>query len=98
MLALEVPGLKEHLEDLLEKRFVRPSVSPWITPGLLVTKRMIEWNNKHDMYNGIEAMESKTWSFGKDWSLRSLRELMEILRKPLNVDVLLRLRVLLVGC
>ena len=40
MLALEVPRLKEQLEDSLEKRFGRPSVLHWITPGLLVTKRM----------------------------------------------------------
>ena len=33
-------GLNEQLEDLLGKRFVRPSVLRWITPGLLVTKRM----------------------------------------------------------
>ena len=39
MLALEVSGLNEQLEDFLEKRFVRPSVLHWITTGLLVTKR-----------------------------------------------------------
>ena len=40
MLALEVLRLKEQLEDSLEKGFFRPSVLHWITPGLLVTKRM----------------------------------------------------------
>ena len=54
--------------------------------------RIIEWNNKRDVYAGIEAMGRKTWS------LWDLRELMEILRKPLNVDVLLRLRVFSFGC
>ena len=50
---------------------------------------MIEWNNKHDMYTGIEAMKRKTWSFGEVWSLWSFKALMEILRKPLCVDVIL---------
>ena len=40
MLALEVLRLKEQLAGLPEKRFVRPSVLCWITPGLLVTERM----------------------------------------------------------
>ncbi|MCI14415.1 RNA-directed DNA polymerase (Reverse transcriptase), partial [Trifolium medium] len=35
----ELEKLKEQLEELLEKRFVRPSVSPWGTPVLLVKKK-----------------------------------------------------------
>jgi hypothetical protein len=31
--------LKEQLKELLEKRFVRPSVSPWGAPVLLVKKK-----------------------------------------------------------
>ncbi|XP_058784020.1 uncharacterized protein LOC131658779 [Vicia villosa] len=34
-----VPELKKQLEDLLEKKFVRPSVSPWGAPLLLVKKK-----------------------------------------------------------
>ncbi|MCI85128.1 RNA-directed DNA polymerase (Reverse transcriptase), partial [Trifolium medium] len=35
MSAAELEKLKEQLEKLLEKRFVRPSVSPWGAPVLL---------------------------------------------------------------
>jgi hypothetical protein len=34
----ELQDLKEQLEDLLRKGFIRPSVSPWGTPVLLVKK------------------------------------------------------------
>ncbi|MCI77880.1 RNA-directed DNA polymerase (Reverse transcriptase), partial [Trifolium medium] len=34
MSAAELEKLKEQLEELLEKRFVRPSVSPWGAPVL----------------------------------------------------------------
>ena len=39
MFASELKELKSHLEDLLEKRFIRPSVSPWGAPVLLVKKK-----------------------------------------------------------
>ncbi|MCI71645.1 reverse transcriptase, partial [Trifolium medium] len=39
MSAAELEKLKEQLEDLLEKRFVRPSVSPWGAPVLLLKKK-----------------------------------------------------------
>ncbi|MCI68717.1 RNA-directed DNA polymerase (Reverse transcriptase), partial [Trifolium medium] len=39
MSAAEIEKLKEQLEELLEKRFVRPSVSPWGAPVLLVKKK-----------------------------------------------------------
>lgn len=35
----ELDELKKHLEDLLENMFVRPSVSLWGAPVLLVTKK-----------------------------------------------------------
>ncbi|MCI86901.1 putative reverse-transcriptase-like protein, partial [Trifolium medium] len=38
MSAAELEKLKEHLEELLEKKFVRPSISPWGAPVLLVKK------------------------------------------------------------
>ncbi|MCI87425.1 RNA-directed DNA polymerase (Reverse transcriptase), partial [Trifolium medium] len=37
--AAELEKLKEQLEELLKKRFVRPSVSPWDAPVLLVKKK-----------------------------------------------------------
>ncbi|MCI44908.1 RNA-directed DNA polymerase (Reverse transcriptase), partial [Trifolium medium] len=37
--AAELEKLKEQLEELLEKRFVRPSVSPWGAPVLLLKKK-----------------------------------------------------------
>ncbi|MCI92079.1 retrotransposon protein, partial [Trifolium medium] len=39
MSASELNELKKQLEELLEKRFVRLSVSPWGAPILLVKKK-----------------------------------------------------------
>ncbi|MCI73673.1 RNA-directed DNA polymerase (Reverse transcriptase), partial [Trifolium medium] len=39
MSASELNELKKQLEELLEKRFVRPSVLPWGEPILLVKKK-----------------------------------------------------------
>ena len=39
MSATELVELKKQLEELLEKKFVRPSVSPWGAPVLLVKKK-----------------------------------------------------------
>jgi hypothetical protein len=39
MSASELAELKSQLEDLLERKFVRPSVSPWGAPVLLVKKK-----------------------------------------------------------
>jgi len=39
MSASELAELKKQLEDLLDKKFVRPSVSPWAAPVLLVKKK-----------------------------------------------------------
>jgi len=39
MSASELGELKKQLEDLLDKKFVRPSVSPWGAPVLLVKKK-----------------------------------------------------------
>ncbi|XP_050919616.1 uncharacterized protein LOC127137174 [Lathyrus oleraceus] len=39
MSASELAELKSQLEDLLERKFVRPSVSPWGAPILLVKKK-----------------------------------------------------------
>ncbi|MCI11444.1 cellular nucleic acid-binding protein, partial [Trifolium medium] len=39
MSASELKELKKQLEDLLEKKFIQPSVSPWGAPVLLVKKK-----------------------------------------------------------
>ena len=39
MALAELKELKEQLKDLLEKGFIRPSVSPWGTPVLFVRKK-----------------------------------------------------------
>jgi len=39
MSPIELAKLKKQLEELLEKQFVRPSVSPWGAPVLLVKKK-----------------------------------------------------------
>src|SRR4051812_30143054 len=39
MSASELAKLKSQLEELLEKEFIRPSVSPWGAPILLVMKK-----------------------------------------------------------
>ena len=40
MSPIELFELKKQLEELLDKQFVRPSVSPWGAPVLLVKKKM----------------------------------------------------------
>jgi len=39
MAPAELAELKKQLEDLLEKQFIRPSLSPWGAPVLLVKKK-----------------------------------------------------------
>jgi len=39
MTASELGELKKQLEELLKKQFIRPSVSPWGSPVLLVKKK-----------------------------------------------------------
>jgi len=39
MSASELGELKKQLEELLEKQFIRPSVSPWGSPVLLLKKK-----------------------------------------------------------
>jgi len=39
MSASELGELKKQLEEFLEKQFIRPSVSPWGAPMLLVKKK-----------------------------------------------------------
>jgi hypothetical protein len=35
----ELAGLKKHIKELLEKRFIRPSSSPWGAPVIFVLKK-----------------------------------------------------------
>lgn len=39
MSALDLGELKKKLEELLEKKFIHPSVSPWGEPTFLVKKK-----------------------------------------------------------
>jgi len=39
MSSAELAELKKQIEDLLKKKFIRPSVSPWGAPLLLVKKK-----------------------------------------------------------
>jgi len=39
MSPLELAELKKQIEELLDKQFIRPSVSPWGAPVLLVKKK-----------------------------------------------------------
>ena len=39
MSPIELAELKKQLEELLDKQFIRPSVSPWGAPVLLVKKK-----------------------------------------------------------
>ena len=39
MTPAELAELKKQIEDLLEKKFIRPSASPWGAPVLLVKKK-----------------------------------------------------------
>ena len=39
MAPAELKELKEQLKDLLDKRFIKPNISPWGTPVLFVKKK-----------------------------------------------------------
>jgi hypothetical protein len=39
MITLELAKLKEHIMELLEKGFIRPSASPWGSPMIFVPKK-----------------------------------------------------------
>ena len=43
MAPLELKELKLQLQELLEKGFIRPSVSPWGAPVLFVKKKMVHF-------------------------------------------------------
>ena len=48
MAPAELKELKEHIQDLLDKGFIRPSVSPWGAPVLFICKEE-GWINE-DVY------------------------------------------------
>ncbi|GAU42762.1 hypothetical protein TSUD_239250 [Trifolium subterraneum] len=68
MSASELNELKKQLEELLEKKFIRPSVSPWGAPVLLVKKKegsmrlCIDYRqlNKIDLRSGYHQIRVKT--------------------------------------
>ena len=39
MTLTELKELNDHIHDLLDKRFIHPSVSPWEAPVLFVNKK-----------------------------------------------------------
>jgi hypothetical protein len=39
MVTPELAKLKEHIKELLEKRFIHPSISPWGAPVIFVSKK-----------------------------------------------------------
>nr|GFD33234.1 putative reverse transcriptase domain-containing protein [Tanacetum cinerariifolium] len=41
MAPVELKELKDQLQELLERGFIRPSVSPWGAPVLFVKKRVV---------------------------------------------------------
>ena len=44
MAPTELKELKEQLQELLDKGFIRPSTSPWGAPVLFVKKRMVHFD------------------------------------------------------
>ncbi|GAU10644.1 hypothetical protein TSUD_419790, partial [Trifolium subterraneum] len=59
MSASELKELKKQLEELLEKKFIRPSVSPWGAPVLLVKKKEGTMS-KIDLRSGYHQIRVKT--------------------------------------
>ncbi|GAU51960.1 hypothetical protein TSUD_417460 [Trifolium subterraneum] len=59
MSASELNELKKQLEELLEKKFIRPSVSPWGAPVLLVKKKEGSMS-KIDLRSGYHQIRVKT--------------------------------------
>ena len=44
MAPAKLKELKEQLQELLDKHFIRPSTSPWGAPVLFVKKRMVHFD------------------------------------------------------
>ena len=43
MAPAELKELKNHLQELVDRRFIRPSISPWGAPVLFVKKKDGTW-------------------------------------------------------
>ncbi|RDX65922.1 hypothetical protein CR513_55375, partial [Mucuna pruriens] len=54
MSPLELAELKKQLEDLLEKKFVRPSVSPWGASTCTISE---EEGWKHEVVHRLPTIE-----------------------------------------
>jgi len=74
MSASELAEFKKQLEDLLDKKFVRPSVSPWGSPVLLVKKkdgsmrlcidyRQLNMKVRKTQEGGVELCSQKLFRF-----------------------------------
>ncbi|KAI5431281.1 hypothetical protein KIW84_035452 [Lathyrus oleraceus] len=72
MSAVELTELKSQLEDLLDKKFIRPSVSPWGAPVLLVKKKEVASrasNQKLGQTNLLISQPSKQRNFSLNQGL-----------------------------
>ncbi|XP_050915829.1 uncharacterized protein LOC127130917 [Lathyrus oleraceus] len=59
MVPLELRELKNQLEELLTKHFIRPSVSPWGAPVLLVKKKDVKFLGHVISQGGVSVDPSK---------------------------------------
>jgi len=73
MFASELSELKKQLEDLLDKKFTRPSVSPWGASVLLVKKKDGSMRLCVD-YRQLNKVTSK-----KKYPLPKIDDLMDLL-------------------
>lgn len=67
----ELNGLKKQLEDLLEKKFIRSSVSPWGAPVLLVKKK------DDNMRSCVDYRRLNKVTIIKKYSLPIINDLMD---------------------
>ncbi|XP_076948106.1 uncharacterized protein LOC143620283 [Bidens hawaiensis] len=74
----EMKELIAQLEDLLDKGFIRPGISPWGSPVLFVKKKYGSMRRCID-YLGLNKLTVKNRS--ENEHARNLREVLEVLRK-----------------
>jgi len=54
MALLELKELKVHMQELLDKEFIRPSASPWGAPVLFVRRKMVRYACASTIGNSIK--------------------------------------------